>query len=376
MKVICNREKLRDALSIATQLVPTKTTKPVLENVCLVATDHALEFLATDQEVALRYTLDDVQVGETGVAVIPARLAMEVVRDLGGENVQIEMIETRCRLSSNLDHCDLVTADPDEFPVVGRFEAEKHISIQGGVLTKLVGQTSFAAAREPGRYAMHGIQMSLQGDHLQLVATDGRRLAKASTVVDTQGVTTEPLIVPTRGMQLFSRVIADPLDQVHLEFSPDRIGMRTRGAHVFSRVIEGQFPIYDALFPEEHKYEVQIDRDIFGQKMRLASSVGQEQGVRLQLTNDKLNLFVRSISRGEAEASMEAVYQGEEAEIAFRPDFVLDGVKRCESDVLTLCFNGPSSPGEFRLGDQYRYVVMPVTIDTRPVAAATAEAAS
>ena len=187
MKVICNRETLRDALSIANQLVPTKTTKPVLENVCLVATDNALEFLATDQEVALRYTLDDVQVGETGVAVIPARIAMEVVRDLSGEKCQIEMIGSRCRLSSNLDHCDLVTADPDEFPVIGRFEATKHISVQGGVLTKLISQTSFAAAREPGRYAMHGIQMSLPGDNLQLVATDGRRLAKVSTAVDTQG---------------------------------------------------------------------------------------------------------------------------------------------------------------------------------------------
>ncbi len=372
MKVICNRETLRDALSIANQLVPTKTTKPVLENVCLVATDNALEFLATDEEVAMRYTLDDVQVGETGVAVIPARIAMEVVRDLSGEMCQIEMIGTRCRISSNLDHCDLVTADPDEFPVIGRFEATQHISIQGGVLAKLISQTSFAAAREPGRYAMHGIQLTLPGDRLQLVATDGRRLAKVSTVVDTQGITTDPLIVPTRGMQLFSRVIADPLDQVHLEFSNDRIGMRTRGAQVFSRVIEGQFPIYDALFPEEHKYEVEVDRDVFGQKLRLAASVGQEQGVRMELSSGKIGLFVRSISRGEAEASMEAEYQGEDAEIAFRPDFVLEGVKRCESDRLTLSFNGPSSPGEFRLGADYRYVVMPVTIDTRPVAATSA----
>ncbi|MFT4647107.1 MAG: DNA polymerase-3 subunit beta [Glaciecola sp.] len=371
MKVICNREKLRDALSIASQLVPTKTTNPVLENVCLVATDHALEFLATDQEVSLRYTIDDVKVGETGVVVIPAKVAMEVVRDLSGEDCQIEMVGTRCRLSSNQDHCDLVTADPDEFPVIPRFEAKEHISIQGGVLTKLVSQTSFAAAREPGRYAMHGIQTSLQGDNLQMVATDGRRLARVSTPVDSQGVVCDPLIVPTRGMQLFSRVISDPLDQVHLEFSSDRIGLKTRGAQVFTRVIEGQFPIYDALFPEEHMFEVEVDKGVFGQKLRLAASVGQEQGVRMQLTEGRLNLFVRSISRGEAEASMDVDYHGEDAEIAFRPDFVLDGIKRCESDTVTLRFNGSSSPGEFLLGGNYRYVVMPVTIDTRPVAAAT-----
>ncbi|MEZ6019406.1 MAG: DNA polymerase III subunit beta [Planctomycetota bacterium] len=197
MKVLCNRETLRDALSIATQLVPTKTTKPVLENVCLVATDNALEFLATDQEVAMRYTLEDVQVAETGVAVIPARVAMEVVRDLSGDNCTIEMIGSRCRISSNLDHCDLVTADPDEFPVIGRFESKNPISVQAGVLNKLIQQTTFAAAREPGRYAMHGIQVSLQGESLQLVATDGRRLAKVSTPVDTHGVATDPLIVPT-----------------------------------------------------------------------------------------------------------------------------------------------------------------------------------
>ncbi len=184
MKVICDREKLREGLSIANNVVPAKSTRPVLENVCLVATDDALELVGTDLEVSVRFRIEDVEVTDPGPAVIPARVTLDFVRDLSGETVTLETKDGKCSITSGADSCELVTVDPDEFPVISRFSGEGTVSMQGGSFMKLVGQTSFAAAREPGRYAMHGVLTEVDNDILRLVATDGRRLALSTTPVD------------------------------------------------------------------------------------------------------------------------------------------------------------------------------------------------
>ncbi|MDA1264000.1 MAG: DNA polymerase III subunit beta [Planctomycetota bacterium] len=365
MKVICDREKLREGLAIANSVVAAKPQKPVLENVCLVATDDRLEIVATDLDVSVRYAIEDVQVEEPGPAVIPARVTLDFVRDLSGETVTLETTEGHCTISSGPDSCELVTLDPDEFPVVSRFEEENTISMQGGSFTRLVQQTAFAAAREPGRYAMHGVLAVLEDDALKLVATDGRRLAVATVAVDGAKAGGEPAIVPTKGMQLFCRVIEDPLDQVRLHFGEQQIGLRTKNAEIFARLIDGEFPRYAAVIPGEVTHSMEADRELFSKKLRLVANVAGDEAraVRLKLEKGRLELFGQSVGRGEAKAHLEVDFKDGEADIAFNPDYVMDGLKHCQEETVRLEFNERTSPGKFRLGENYLYIVMPITVD-------------
>ena len=366
MKVICDREKLREGLAIANNVIPAKSPKPVLENVCLVATDSALELLGTDLEVSVRYRIEDVKVEEPGPAVIPARVALDFVRDLSGETVTLETRDGNCIITSGADTCELVTVDPDEFPVISRFGDEKTISLQGGNFVKLVTKTAFAATREPGRYAMHGVLTEIEGDVLRMVATDGRRLAMATIPVDASQVEgVEPAIVPTKGMQLFCRVISDPLDRIQLQFGENQVGLKTKNAEIFARLIDGEFPRYSAVIPTETTNAMEADLELFGKKLRLVANVtGDEaRAVKLKLSNNRLELFGKSVGRGEATAHMEVDFKDADADVAFNPDYVLDGLKNCETDVVRLEFNERTSPGKFCLGENYIYIVMPITVD-------------
>ena len=85
--------------------------------------------------------------------------------------------------------------------------------------------------------------------------------------------------------------------------------------------------------------------------------------MRFKPAKGRLELFGKSVGRGEATAHMDVVFKGSEAEIAFNPDFVLDGIKNSETDIVKLEFNEKTSPGKFLLGESYVYVVMPITID-------------
>ena len=89
-------------------------------------------------------------------------MAFDFVRDLSGETVELESDDGKCTISSGSDSCELVTIDPDEFPVVAHFEEQDSVSLQGGTFTTLVTRTSFAAAKEQGRYAMHGVLTEIE----------------------------------------------------------------------------------------------------------------------------------------------------------------------------------------------------------------------
>lgn len=366
MKVLCDREKLREGLAVVNSVIPTKTTKAVLTNVCLVATADALELVGTDLDLAVRYRLaDDVKVEEPGTVVVPARVTLDFVRDLTGTTVVIEAGDSTCTLKSGEDACELVTADPDEFPVVARFEEQGSSSIQAGSFTTLVGRTAFAAAREQGRYAMHGVLTEVDEESLKLVATDGRRLAVASAPMQVAERPEKPVIVPARGLQLFVRVSSDPLAQVRLSFGDNTFGFKTPEAEVFARLIDGEFPRYSAVIPKESSNRIEADAELFSRKLRLVANVTGEEAraVRLSAEGGALELFGASAGRGEAHARMEVDFKGDKAEIAFNPDYVLDGIKNCESGLLRLEFNEKTSPGKFTLGENYIYIVMPITID-------------
>lgn len=367
MKVLCNREKLREGLAVANNVIPTKSTKPVLSNVCLVATEDYLELVGTDLDVAVRYRIDDVKVAEPGTAVIPARVSLDFVRDLSGDTLTIDTSSSKgnCLITSGADSCELVTTDPDEFPVVSHFDEQGSLSLQAGTFTTLVNRTAFAAAREQGRYAMHGVLTEVEDGTLRMVATDGRRLAVAFAPIEAPAELPGPAIVPTKGMQLFCRVISDPLDQIKIHFSENQIGIKTRNAEVFARLLDGEFPNYDAVIPKESSNHIEADAELLGRKIRLVANVtGDEaRAVRFSVKKDHMEIFGQSAGRGEATAHMEVEYPGEEAEIAFNPDYVIEGLKNCESDKVHLEFNEKTSPGKFTLGENYIYVVMPITID-------------
>ena len=365
MKVVCDREKLREGLAVVNNVIPAKSTKPVLENVSLVATDHALELVGTDLECSVRFRIEDVEVVEAGPAVVPARVTLDFVRDLAGEKVQLSTVEGNCTISSGEDSCELVTVDPDEYPVIPRFGESPAVPVQGGTFTRLVNRTAFAAAREPGRYAMHGVLVEIEDGSLRLVATDGRRLALASAPIDAPSGTRRPAIVPTKGVQLFCRVITDPLETVALTFGENQVGLRTRNAEIFARLIDGEFPRYAAVIPKESQNTVEADAQLLARKLRLVANVtgNEARAVRFKLERGALELFGQSVGRGEARARMDVDFPSDLAEIAFNPDYVVDGLKNCEEGMVRLQFNEKTSPGKFTLGENYVYIVMPITID-------------
>ncbi len=366
MKVLCDRERLREGLTVVTSVIPLKSTRPAIENVLLVARDDVLELVGTDLDVAVRYSVTDVKVEEPGTVLVPARVTSDFVRDLGADAVKLRTKGDNFVIEAGEDHCELTTVDPDEYPVVARFVEEGSLPVLGGTFTRLVARTSFAAAREAGRYAMHGILTELEGDALRMVATDGRRLVLASAALEANGPAPRRAIVPSKGMQLFCRVIDDPTEHVHIHFGENQFGLKTAKAEVFARLIDGEFPRYGAVIPASTQNTVEAEAGLLHQKLKLVANVtsADTRAVKLSLAKNHLTIHGRSAAMGEASAQLEVQFDGKPGDIAFNPDYLIDGLKNCETSTVRLEYNEKNNPGKFTLGEDYIYVVMPITIDT------------
>lgn len=362
MKVLCDRDRLRDALAVVATALPTRTTKPILETVLLEAKGNELSLSSTDLEVAIRYTLEGVQVDQKGSCLVPAREASEFVRDLGDETVSLEVGKGSVRIFGKDDVCELALADVAEFPGMPSVATVGKIVLQADHLSDLLERTSFCAAKELGRFAMNGVRLEVEKDLLRLVATDGRRLSMATRALDAPVPSPVAVTIPSKAIQQFVRVLTGSTEPVTLSASPDRVVLEAKNATIQTRLLDGEFPKYQAVIPKEGKNVADIDAKLLVQKIRLVAHLcSQEQPVvRFKFTGSSLTLTAASPQRGEARAEMPAAFKGTNSEIGFNPDFVLEGLKVSRRESVRLDFNDRGSPGKFALNESHDYVVMPV----------------
>jgi len=135
---------------------------------------------------------------------------------------------------------------------------------------------------------------------------------------------------------------------------------------IFARLIDGEFPKYSAVIPRETHNFLEADADTLSRKLRLVANVTgvEARAVKLKVEKTELSLSGQSVGRGEARARMECAFKGApSAEISFNPDYLLEGLKQCEGSMVKLEFNEKTSPGKFTLGENYVYIVMPITVD-------------
>ena len=163
MKVICNRGALLDGLLMAGNVVASRTPKPVLQCVKLTAEENTLTIAATDLEVAIRYSDNQVQIERAGEALVPADKLRDIVRESVDDTLSIEVANDNATIKGQDSKFTIYTQNPKEFPPVPDFTGEADFEIAGGHLKQLIGQTLFAAAKESTRYAFNGVLVVAKG---------------------------------------------------------------------------------------------------------------------------------------------------------------------------------------------------------------------
>ena len=367
MKVICNRGALLEALTVAGNVVAARTPKPILQCVKLSAQDNALTLSATDLEVAIRYTDNQVQIEQAGEVLVPADKFRDIVRESVDDTLSIEITGDTANIRGQDSHFKIFTQKASDFPNVPGFEGEADFQIIGGALKQLINQTLFAAAKESSRYAFNGVLLNAKNKKIHMVATDGRRLAQAngdllnSTKIDKDGV---KAIIPAKALQLIDKLIDDPEEAVGFQITETQVIVHTSNATLTSSLVEGQFPPYEDVVPKDTDKKMIASTADFLSAIRRASLLTTEEskGVRLHFSKKGLILTSRSPESGEATITFPCKFEGADVEIGFNPQFLVDALRVVDNDEISLELTAANRPGLLKGGPNFQYVIMPVNL--------------
>ncbi len=363
MKAICNRASLLEALHVTSAAITPRTPKPALQCVLVDCQEEGLTVVATDLQVGIRYRLEQVEVKQAGRGLIPADRFLAIVRECPDDTLSVEIGESSCRIDTSDSHFTLNTSEVEGFPAVREANGQDGLKIKAGLLRGMIHRTLFAAAKESSRYAINGVLWAPEGKNLMMVATDGRRLAQVQAELISGG-TEATAIVPTKTMSLLDRCLVEAEEQVWVGFQENRIVIILPRVTISSTLVEGTFPKYNEVIPHDNTVKVKFKADALLSAFRRASLLTTEnsQGVRMQFSKDRLVLTGRAAETGEGKVELGIEYGYDDLEVGFNPHYVLEALRVVGTEEISLELKAANTPGVFRSGDDFLYVVMPVSL--------------
>lgn len=375
MKFRINRDHFNAGLSQVLNVVPSKSTTPILGNVLIEATGpDRISLTTTNLDLGIRCSIK-AQVTEQGSITLPVKRLATIIRELPESEVLVESgTNQSVKLQSGRSNFKMLGIGKEEFPPLPDFSDDRSVSLDQATLGEMLRAVFYAQSTDESRYILNGIYFNFSEKKLTLVATDGRRLASIWREIDHSLDKGGNLIVPTRTGTELVRLL-DKGKQVQIAFNERRVAFQVAVAdensgfvdrvHLVSKVVDGNFPNYQQVIPRNTEHRLKLERELFSQCVHRAALVVSEKQntVTLKLSRDLLEITASSTEFGESHEAMGVDYSGPEISMHFNPQFLLDPMKALVKDEVFFEFKDSASPGVFKTLDNFICVVMPVRLN-------------
>jgi DNA polymerase-3 subunit beta len=363
LRISVSKDDLATKLATVARGVSTRTAVLVLGGIQLRAEGGQLHLAATDMEVSLRASLD-AQVSDEGTVVVPGRLLLDISRSLPDSEVTIEHKpeEAVVVVTSGTANYRLHTYSAEDFPRLPDVDTATLHGIERESLVETVDRVSRSASRDESRPVLTGILVRFEPGKIVMAATDSYRLAVKETPVEGSLPELEA-IIPARALNELSRIAAGA-DEVQLGMQENHVVFGADGTWLTTRRIDGQFPNYRQLLPEQFEHELTLPRDELLEVVRRVSLMAQRNSpLRLRFADGELTVSAVTQDIGEARESLPAPYTGDAMEIGFNAEFLRDGLDSVDSDSVRFKLISPLRPAVLEgESDDYVYLIMPIRL--------------
>lgn len=364
MELTLMRELLVEGIQVVQNAVSQKSSLPILSNVLLETENGELKLTATDLDIGISSAIPATVIQE-GAITVPAKKFFDIIRALpDGSEVELSMKKSNSlNIKSGKANFKIVGLPKEEFPQLPVFKDKDSITLDQKTLKEMMNLTDFAISKDDTRYVLNGILLSVKGDNLEMVSTDGRRLAAASKKLSKKTLVDRAVIVPTKTAQEVKRMLLDD-GEVKIHFSDNQVLFTFPKSFVLSRLIEGEYPNYKKVIPDKSPKELRVLREDFLSATKRASIFTDQDSMAIKLNIKKKKMTIsKNTAFGEAKEEIDIDYTGDDdIEIGFNPRYLIDVLKSLEDQEITFEVNDSSKPGVIRRGGEYTYVVLPMQL--------------
>ncbi len=365
MKFSADREAILTSLLSVIGVIERRQTMPVLANVLLSATNGRLAITATDLEVEL-VAVGSIDVEQPGDVTVPGRKFADIIRALPEKAVvSFNSDGDRATVKSGKSRFTLATLPAGDFPSLEDINVQQTIRIPQTELRRLVEKTQFSMAQQDVRYYLNGLLLEIDGKEVRAVATDGHRLAMSRVAFQTDINSTSQIIVPRKAVMELQR-LSGTEGAVEIAISTNHVRIQFGGVRFTSKLIDGRFPDYGRVVPANPTKVLLVGREVLRAALSRTAILSNEKfrGIRVGLKPGALVLQAHNPEQEEAEEELELNYDGEEMEIGFNVNYLLDALGAIETPDVELGFTDANSscllhaPGPA----DSKYVVMPMRL--------------
>src|SRR6266540_3497420 len=370
MELVVRKTDLLRELQLFQGIVERKNTIPILANVLLEANGAEMKMLATDLEVGLRSKCP-ATVSKSGSLTLPAKKLYEIVKALPETDVRIEEDKNGVKVAADRFDSRMQTLPREDFPTLPDASGKARATLPRNAVKEMVAKTQFAITGEDTRYFLNGAKFVLKPEEMNLVATDGHRLALVSVARDakpTKDGDEVKAILPKKTLGELGRLLMEGDGDVSYERGENHLFFTTGDRLLISRMIDGQFPAYERVIPKGNDKHIEFERDRLTNAVKRVALLSNERSraVKIQVDKGKVDVTSSSPDIGEAKETLPVEYTGGAMQICFNAQYVLDFLSAVATDVVSLDLKDEVSQAVMKPvgaeGYDYTYVIMPMRV--------------
>ena len=339
---------------------------PILSGLRVNLAGDRLEVTGSDLDLTI--TSSVTVGGDTdGRAVIPAKLALEIVRSLEPGAVEVSTEGVEATIRGGRSEFSLHLMPTEEYPQLAESSgdpARDTVTLDATQFAEGLRQVVPAASGDESRPILTGVLLAPEGGGLRLVSTDSYRLAvrdlPGTSVLD-EG---QSVLIPSRALNEVARLLAAS-DSLTLVLGERDASFEVGEDRLSTRLIEGEFPNYRGLIPANQPNTLTVGRLALIDALRRVKLLAREgTPVRMTFTSDGVELVAITQDVGQATEQLDAKYEGAELTVAFNPEFLLDGLEVTPGDEVRLETVDSLKPALVRSTESpdFLYLLMPVRV--------------
>ena len=375
MKFIVPSQLLLKNLQIVSGIITTNGAAPIIENVLFQINDKKLKLTATDLETTMTTELELSDSDGNQEIVVPSKIVLEKLKSLPDVPVIFTISEDYAiEMSADEANYKLVGYDSREFPLNPELENISSWEIDAKILGNVITKIIFATATSDIRPVMTGVLFELNPENTTFVGTDAHRLVRY-LCTDLKTGLEAAFIVPRKPLLLLKNILQSYEGKVRVDFDDSKVGFSLESLSIVSKLIEGKYPNYSAVIPQNNINVLKVERLPFLQRMRSISPYANQSThqVRLKIEPTIMRLTAENLDVSyRATATIPCNFEGESEspfEIGFSSKFLQEILSYLESDEVIIKLSTPSAAGlvlpyvEEKKGEDILMLLMPVMLN-------------
>lgn len=350
MKLLIEKNILLESLTNVMRAISPRNIIPILNGVMFDLKEEGLYLTASDSDLTIRNFIpkDKIKnITEPGKIIIQSKYLLEIIRKLPNTDINIEVLDgLKIIISTENTVYNLNCLDTEDYPNISLDEVENPVVINSSTIKKIINQTLFAVSTQESRPLLTGLNIKINGNILECVATDSYRLAKKTIVLD-QNYESYNVVIPGKNVSELDKLLGEE-GNVEIHLFDNKVLFKYNEYLFQSSLLSGTYPNTNNFIPEDFEIIITTSLNDYYAAIDRAALLTQNKDKNIIKMDTEDSELIITSSSSEIGKSEEKILINKNTDnnisISFSAKYMLDALKTFEEEDLIILLNNDSKP--------------------------------